>query len=80
MKALDLTGQRFGALTVIERAGSHKCDTMYPYGPPGRASFSTWLCRCDCGREKVVIGTNLRSGHTKSCGCMMGRHKRESKT
>ena len=70
MRALDLTGQRFGALTVIERAGSYMHET---------AQFATWLCRCDCGNEKIVIGTNLRAGHTKSCGCQIWR-KHESKT
>lgn len=66
MKALELTGQRFGMLTVIERAGSYRHDT---------AQFATWLCRCNCGNEKIVIGANLKAGRTKSCGCMMGRYR-----
>lgn len=57
-KVTDLTGQRFGRLTVIERAGSNK---------QGRAM---WLCRCDCGNTKIVIGHNLQSGSTRSCGCI----------
>lgn len=52
----DLTGRRFGSLVVIERAGSVS----------GRA---TWVCRCDCGNEKAVSGSHLRSGQVKSCGC-----------
>ena len=28
-----------------------------------------WLCRCDCGKEKIITGTDIKSGHTKSCGC-----------
>lgn len=80
MKALELTGQRFGAMTVLRRVGSHACVTLQPYGEPTLSSFSAWLCRCDCGREKVVIGTNLKSGKTKSCGCQIWRMTHESKT
>ena len=53
MKFIDLTGRRFGKLTVVERVG----DTG-----------STWLCKCDCGREKKILGSNLRQGYTTSCG------------
>lgn len=54
----DLTGQRFGRLTAISRAGS---DTQ------GKA---TWRCRCECGNEVVVTGTQLRRNNTRSCGCL----------
>lgn len=30
---------------------------------------SKWLCKCDCGNEKIIYGGHLESGHTKSCGC-----------
>lgn len=56
MKALDLIGLRFGKLTVVERRGSDA------------KGQSLWLCRCDCGIEKVVRGHDLKGG-TKSCGC-----------
>ena len=56
MKKNELIGQRFGRLTVAEAAESKN----------GRAM---WLCRCDCGRECIVSGTNLKNGHTRSCGC-----------
>lgn len=56
MKALDLVGKRFGLLTVIERRGSDKNGQ------------SMWLCRCDCGTEKIIRGHDLKGG-TKSCGC-----------
>ena len=58
-KKLDLTGQRFGKLAVISPAENIS----------GRTA---WKCRCDCGRETVVKTYHLRSGHTKSCGCLMG--------
>ena len=54
---LDLTGQRYGRLTVIAPA-------------PHVGRRTAWLCRCDCGRETVVTSGHLRSGHTSSCGCM----------
>lgn len=61
----DLTGQRFGRWTVIERAASRKGKTA-------------WKCICDCGTVSVVIGYNLTSGHSKSCGCLTdkARHDR----
>ena len=56
---IDLTNQKFGHLTVIQRDGS---DAR------GEAK---WLCQCDCGNTQLisVLGSNLRSGHTQSCGC-----------
>lgn len=55
MKALDLTGRRFGRLTVLERKGS-------------KNGKSAWLCRCDCGNEKIITASNLKT-NTVSCGC-----------
>ena len=53
----DITGQRFGKLTVIQRAGNAKNGA------------ATWICRCDCGNEVTASGSNLRKGDKKSCGC-----------
>lgn len=58
---IDMTGRRYGRLTVIERVGTSKADGQ---GRP------TWLCQCDCGNTTIVIGANLRAGLTKSCGCL----------
>lgn len=55
---IDLTGLRFGKLTVIRRA---ELDT--------KSGNAKWVCKCDCGNISTVIGSKLRSGHTKSCGC-----------
>ena len=52
----ELTGQKFGKLTVISMAGR-------------KGKRVAWNCVCDCGNEVVVTGTHLKSGHTKSCGC-----------
>lgn len=52
----DLTGKKFNKLTVI--GIDHKIGKSY-----------YWKCKCDCGKETVVVGGALTSGHTKSCGC-----------
>lgn len=56
MKAVNLTGQTFGRLTVVCRA-------------PNIRRRTAWLCRCICGVNKMVKGMHLRSGRTLSCGC-----------
>ena len=61
-KLIDLTGRRFGALSVIRKAS--KAEELY-----GRPS---WLCRCDCGTECIVPGDFLRNGRRTSCGCRAG--------
>lgn len=52
----DLTGQRFGMLTVL-----HRAEKPYP--------VVYWTCQCDCGKIIDVTANNLSSGHTVSCGC-----------
>ena len=59
----DITGQRFGRLTALRRVPA----------PEGTAPNDYWLCRCDCGTERVVLASNLIRGHTKSCGCLKQR-------
>ena len=46
----DLTGIKFGRLTVIERIGTND------------RGEATWLCKCDCGKSKITYGSNLRKG------------------
>jgi hypothetical protein len=56
MKLKDLTGQKFGRLTVLKtfrENGRTKCE-----------------CICDCGNKKIIMGSELRRGRTKSCGCL----------
>lgn len=57
-KALNLIGQKFGRLIVIRRVSNNKWRQV------------RWLCKCDCGNEKIIIGINMRRGCTKSCGCL----------
>lgn len=52
----DLTGQRFGRLTVLRFSHTHNKNAR-------------WMCICDCGKNAVIIGNNLTRGHTISCGC-----------
>jgi len=56
--AIDLSGNRFGRLIVIERAGSDL------------GGNAKWRVFCDCGKETIVSGCSLRYGYTKSCGCL----------
>ena len=56
--AKDITGQRFGMLTVLKRAGTNKHRK------------ALWKCKCDCGRNTVVSSVDLVTGNTKSCGCL----------
>lgn len=55
MKLIDLSGKIFGKYSVIERRGSNV------RGEP------LWLCRCECGTEVLVLGRNLRRGHSTGC-------------
>lgn len=63
-KFIDLTGQKFGHLTVIKRAE----DKIQPSGQ----RKAQWLCKCDCKDNSIIVvdGSHLKSGHTKSCGCL----------
>ena len=58
-RMVDLKGKKFGRWTVLERAGNY---------PGGQVC---WLCKCECGTERVVSGINLRRGVSKSCGCYL---------
>lgn len=61
MNDYDLTNQRFGNLLVIKQVP--KPDNLKSRG-------RYWLCRCDCGKEKIIYGKSLRDGKTTSCGCL----------
>lgn len=63
-KLIDLTGQRFGRLTVLERSPVDR-----------KAGHAMWLCQCDCGKVCVTDSYALRHGLTKSCGCRMTEYQ-----
>lgn len=54
---IDMTGQKYGRLTVIERSGT-------------RNKRPLWKCRCECGNVAHVTGSRLKNGTTRSCGCL----------
>jgi 5-methylcytosine-specific restriction endonuclease McrA len=56
---IDLTGLKFGRWIVIKPTGRQSKNGQY-----------YWLCKCDCGKEKEVIGQSLKTGMSKSCGCL----------
>ena len=56
-KLIDLTGQKFNRLTVLNRAENKN----------GRVA---WNCQCDCGNKIIVTSKHLRDNHTQSCGCL----------
>ena len=64
MRFIDITGQKFGRLTVLRRGE----DYIRKDGTP----IAQWECQCDCGNPNIVLvrGTALKSGQTKSCGCL----------
>jgi len=59
MKYKDISGDKFGKLTVISYNGSTKS---------GRAK---WLCICECGNQTTVLASSLKTGNTISCGCVL---------
>lgn len=67
-KIKDLTGQRFGRLQVVKYYGSNK---------NGRA---LWLCQCDCGNKKTILGGSLIQKLTFSCGCYNKEQARKRRT
>lgn len=65
MKKPNLIGQHFGKLAVIREVGRNKWGCV------------VWLCRCDCGRLTKVPTNALRSGNSKSCGCVIREKTKE---
>lgn len=64
-RKIDLTGKRYGVLTVTEQA-----ETVN-----GRIK---WLCECECGNIVTVKGIYLTTGETKSCGCLKTKQEQEN--
>lgn len=64
----DLTGMRFGRLTVLSTDGKHTGGNLI------------WTCRCECGNECNVASNNLQNGHTQSCGCQKAEAQQDANT
>ena len=61
----DLTGMKFGNLTVLSVHGKDKYNKIL------------WNCKCDCGNETITHGRDLVNGHCKSCGCLRNANRAE---
>ena len=57
----SIIGNRYGRLVVLKYAGDEYI---------GSDNNSRWVCKCDCGNEVIVGGNKLKTGHSKSCGCL----------
>lgn len=57
-KLINLKGQKFGRLIVIKRVENNQHGKLQ------------WLCECNCGQRKVIMGNNLKRSNTQSCGCL----------
>lgn len=68
MKKIDLLDQRFGRLVVFRATASD------------RKGEACWICNCDCGKMVSVRSSDLRSGHTQSCGCWQIERLSQAKT
>jgi len=66
--AEDLSGKRFGRLVVVERKGHNLHGVIL------------WLCQCDCGKHWIVRTDHLRSGKTRSCGCLYSERNNYKKS
>lgn len=62
---IDLTGKKFGRLTVIKRSSCNKRGNCM------------WECLCSCGKSKLIESVSLRRGHTESCGCIWQKNDQE---
>jgi hypothetical protein len=60
-RLIDLTGRKFGRLTVEHLSGRDHGQTV-------------WTCRCVCGNTKQIVSGSLTRGHTRSCGCLLLEH------
>lgn len=58
---INLSGKEYGKLTVLDKY-------QRVLSLSGQSDYK-WLCKCECGNEKFIRGSNLRAGNTKSCGC-----------
>ena len=69
---MNLVGQRFGRLVVLEQAPK--------YNTAGGNPVVRWRCRCDCGNETIAFRASLRQGNTRSCGKHMSELAKQRMT
>ena len=68
MKFIDLTGNKYGMLTVLGRGEDYK-------SPNGKFHNIRWICECECGNKKLYGSYQLKHGEVKSCGCYRATRK-----
>ena len=68
----NLIDKRFGKLVVKSLAPKEK------WGPKGNSNNQYWICKCDCGNEKIIRGTHLTTDETFSCGCIRKKKRFDS--
>jgi hypothetical protein len=66
MKRIDLTGKVFGRLTVLELHSSSRGEAL------------RWICKCECGTIKSILGTHLKGGKIVSCGCYSKQRSKDA--
>jgi hypothetical protein len=71
LQSEDLTGRKFGLLTVLSKGPTMPDGTKHTAG--------TWFCACACGTQKLVKTSRLKGGIVKSCGCLQSKPKRKRK-
>ena len=70
-KALELTGMKFGHLTVIRRANPEEYGEAYKHD----RGHIRWIVECECGIKKVYPGSRIKTKQLTSCGCLNGKYK-----
>lgn len=85
LNKIDLTGKTFGLLTVLkEEDQTHLArqpvGEQRNSGPAGRRRKASWVCRCECGKFAHVLGTYLRTGEVRSCGCLLSAESRSERS
>jgi hypothetical protein len=65
MKRIEITGKKFGRLTVVGVSENRICGKL------------TYCCICDCGNKKEITAEHLRDGSVKSCGCLNNEMRQE---
>ena len=69
MRKIDLTGRRFGKLSVIKEAANYNVKRGI-----------AWECLCDCGNSSISLSYTLLNGNAKSCGCLRKETMRKIST
>jgi hypothetical protein len=56
--------------SVFKSGDKYNCLTFLRFEKQNKHNSPMWLCLCDCGKEKIILASSVKNGHTKSCGCL----------